>query len=331
MIRRAGPWVCALAFALLVPSLCHAGGWDTTFDAERVSSYFDVQGGGAMVVGAGEATAELTAATEAIAAGLRDGGKTTVVMDAAALGDTSGMGDADIVLQAAAYPIDRVVVVRVFPAGDGFSCVATFYDKSGQVQQALSAKKGELLAARSGDGGVSAGTSGTVDSVLNEGAGDTPPALQAPRVEMRTDDGAVDLTWEPVKITSSSYVGLALEWDGARSDFVTFSREPQFIVHIDRDPSDFLYVGEPATDEDDDTCFMGLDNQFTFATGQERPEPDDTYDFDATELEPGMWRVDVTERLDVKQQHALFLMPGDGSGKYAVYVYGFYVDKAKKR
>jgi hypothetical protein len=330
MNRRTG--VVALLAALVVPAVAMAGGWEDTFHDDAVSTYFDVAGGGAMVVGAGEASEELDAATAALAQALRDGGKTSVVMDAAALGDTSGLGDADIVTRAAAYPIERVVVVRVFPAGDSMSCVATFYDKSGQVQQAFNARKGEAVAPRSGGGGVSSGTSETVDSVLTDPTpGSGSAVLDAPRVRLRTEDGAVDLTWESVKVTQSSYVGLALEWDGAHSEFVTTERQPQFMVYIDRDPSDFLFVAEPATDEDDDTCFMGLDNQFTFATGQELPEPDDTYRFEATEVEPGKWRVDVTEQLDVRQQHAIFLMPGNGEGKYAIYVYGFYVDKAKKR
>jgi hypothetical protein len=68
-------------------------------------------------------------------------------MDSASLGAMAGLEDAQIVKKAAAMPINRVAILRLFPAGPGepFRAVVTLYDKAGAVVGAFSGSAGSPI------------------------------------------------------------------------------------------------------------------------------------------------------------------------------------------
>ncbi len=134
--------------------------WDATFAPDALATYV---GEGAPKVIVVPADAKAEAAAGALRGALA--GSTSLVMDSAAIGDASGLDDAKIVERAQAMPVDQVVVVRVFDAGEGApqNVVVTFYAKSGAVATALTGAAGTPIAANAG------GSAGALDGV-SEGA-----------------------------------------------------------------------------------------------------------------------------------------------------------------
>lgn len=141
-----------LAAALLLPVAAHAetADWTRTFEPSATGSYLEGEARGVLVVAAGEPSADLTAAAQALEQGLRGSGKAKLVMGGAGLGDVSALGDADIVRKAQPMPVDLIAIVRVFPGpvGKPATAVVTFYDKTGNATVALSAEGGVGVQAR---------------------------------------------------------------------------------------------------------------------------------------------------------------------------------------
>jgi hypothetical protein len=120
---RGGTWIGVLLLTVgalqLWPAVASANEWSTTFESETVAMKLEAPDERFVVVPAGEGNLEETqAATEALIAALREG-EAEVVMDDQSLGDVAALDDDAIVEEAASLPVDRVIVVRVFPGGDG--------------------------------------------------------------------------------------------------------------------------------------------------------------------------------------------------------------------
>jgi len=116
-----------------------------------VASYLDIDDAALMVVGAGEDDGDLDDAVRAIEDALHDSRDVRLVMDAKAIGRVEDLGDSEIVKRTAAFPIDYVVLVRVFPeSGGGATAVVTIYDKHGDTDSAFSVSRGDELRRRSG-------------------------------------------------------------------------------------------------------------------------------------------------------------------------------------
>ena len=140
--------------------------WRSTFTVEASATYLHGQRPG-LLVAAGPTS---RAAADALAEALRKSGRTRIVMDAAALGDIGALDDKAIVQRAAPFPVDHVVVVRVFP-GDNFdTAVVTMYDREGGVIAGFTAEQGVPLASHGGADagqGVSEETANAVSHVLH--------------------------------------------------------------------------------------------------------------------------------------------------------------------
>ncbi|MBI3072652.1 MAG: hypothetical protein HYY84_11110 [Deltaproteobacteria bacterium] len=148
-------------------------GWGKAFVPKSVGSYLKGEAVGVLVVGAGDRALSGEAAA-ALANALRASAKAKVVMSDESLGALSGLDDQAIVKKAAGLPIDRVVVVRVFPGGDGraATAVVTVYRKDGaEIDVAFTAEKGKPLLGRGAESesvgdGVSAGAIASVEKVV---------------------------------------------------------------------------------------------------------------------------------------------------------------------
>ncbi|WP_257459569.1 hypothetical protein [Archangium lipolyticum] len=154
------PLLSALVLLLSMPlasaRAAEATSWGTTFPANTLATHLGDAPARYMVVPAGAETPELAQAEQALAAALRSSGKALLVMNAQALGPVAQLDDASIVRRGAGFPVDRVVVLRLFPDASGAltQAVVTTYDTTGQSLGSFSAVAGTALAAR--DAGPSA-------------------------------------------------------------------------------------------------------------------------------------------------------------------------------
>ena len=140
--------------------------WKRTFVPQAVGSYLPKGKNDIIVVAAGDATAkrskdvgsaslqptdassaDLASAAKSLGTAFRLCGVAGLVMDSASLGAMAGLEDAQIVKKAAAMPINRVAILRLFPAGPGepFRAVVTLYDKAGAVVGAFSGSAGSPI------------------------------------------------------------------------------------------------------------------------------------------------------------------------------------------
>ncbi len=135
-----------VGLCLSAPSTTRASEWRDTFEPGVVASYVDMDDAAVMVVGAGNEDSGLDDAVDALIEALDDSRHIRLVMDAASLGDIGELSDSEIVRRTAAFPIDRIAVVRLFgDGGSGTTVVVTFYDKDANARDALSAGLGDDL------------------------------------------------------------------------------------------------------------------------------------------------------------------------------------------
>jgi hypothetical protein len=126
--------------------------WKRTFAPQAIGSYLPKGKNDVIVVAAGaqptDASAvDLASAAKALANAFRLCGMADLVMDSASLGPLARLEDSQIVKRAAAMPINRVAILRLFPAGPGepFRAVVTIYDKTGAVVGAFSGSEGASI------------------------------------------------------------------------------------------------------------------------------------------------------------------------------------------
>src|SRR5512140_402845 len=155
--------------ALMLLVLLSATGeqWGATFPPKEMATYLEAQDAKVLVAAAGEPAESVRAAATAVENALRGSGRTSLVMNDAALGSLQSASDVDVVTRAKAFPVQLVAVVRVFPgAADApETAVVTFYDKEGKVLSALTATAGTPIAARSGASSGEAVSSEALKSV----------------------------------------------------------------------------------------------------------------------------------------------------------------------
>lgn len=132
---------CAAALVAARPALARPSAWSA--ETMAAASTFFPAGTSAMVVGAGK-DAQPVAST--LLASLQASDRFEVVIDARALGKIDGLADAEIVARAFARPIQRVAIVRVFPASGSVKAVVTVYGAEGQVTTAFTLAPGRTLA-----------------------------------------------------------------------------------------------------------------------------------------------------------------------------------------
>lgn len=142
--------VLVLSLSAPVSSALAAEGpsWSATFPANAVASWLEDPAVRYMLVPAGSEAPELAQAEQALAAALRTGGKASLVMNAQALGAVARLDDAAIVQRGAGFPVDRIMVLRLFPEASGAltQAVVTVYDTTGQSRGSFSANLGTALA-----------------------------------------------------------------------------------------------------------------------------------------------------------------------------------------
>ncbi len=145
----------ALVLLLSAPRLsahaAEASPWSTTFPAQSLATHLGEAPARYLVVPAGGESPEFTQAEQALTAALRASGKAPLVMNAQALGPVAQLADGEIVRRGASFPVDRVMVLRLFPDGSGAltQAVVTVYDTAGKSLGSFSAAAGTALAANS--------------------------------------------------------------------------------------------------------------------------------------------------------------------------------------
>jgi len=143
----------ALVLLLSAPRLsahaAEASAWSTTFPAQTLATHLGDMPARYMVVPAGGESPELSQAEQALTAALRASGKAPLVMNAQALGPVAQLADGEIARRSASFPVDRVMVLRLFPDGSGAlnQAVVTVYDTAGKSLGSFSAVAGTALAA----------------------------------------------------------------------------------------------------------------------------------------------------------------------------------------
>ena len=163
---------CVFLLVALFATTAFAQDWAATFEANAVNSYVTKDGLKFVVVAAGDGSASVQAAAKGVADALRKG-SASLVMDDSALGNVNGLDDDAIVAKAKALPVDRVVVVRVFPSGKDKpdTAVVTTRDKaSGEVVWAISGADGHPVEANQPEdvtAGVTAKASDTVAEIAD--------------------------------------------------------------------------------------------------------------------------------------------------------------------
>ncbi|QRO01711.1 hypothetical protein JRI60_23150 [Archangium violaceum] len=145
-----------VAFVLLLSTVpgsvlaAEGSTWGTTFPADALATHLGDTPARYLLVPAGSDAPELSQAELALSSALRASGKALLVMNAQALGPVAQLDDASIVQRGAGFPVDRVMVLRLFPDASGAltQAVVTLYDTAGQSRGSFSAVAGTALAAR---------------------------------------------------------------------------------------------------------------------------------------------------------------------------------------
>ncbi|WP_434391256.1 hypothetical protein [Melittangium boletus] len=139
-----------LCFVPLCPAFAAEDStWGTTFTTDAVASWLDRPSARYLVVVPGPPSPALGEAERALTAALRASGKASLVMDAQALGPVASLDDASIVQRASHFPMDRILVLRLFPDASGAltQAMAVLYDPVGASRGAFSATRGTPLVA----------------------------------------------------------------------------------------------------------------------------------------------------------------------------------------
>jgi hypothetical protein len=150
--RRGGLAAPVLLLLLCTPlssaRAAEGSSWSTTFIPATLAMYLGDTPARYMVVPAGAETPELTQADQALVVALRTSGKALLVINAQALGPVAQLDDASIARRSARFPVDRVVVLRLFPDASGAltQAVVGLYDKRGESLGSFSAVAGTALA-----------------------------------------------------------------------------------------------------------------------------------------------------------------------------------------
>lgn len=89
--------------------------WQPSFARAFAAGHFAAEGLVVMVVPAGAPHPELAPAKSALARVLRDVGRVKTLFDEAAVGDVRGLDDGSVLAKLRAFPVDRLLVLRVYP------------------------------------------------------------------------------------------------------------------------------------------------------------------------------------------------------------------------
>jgi hypothetical protein len=142
-----------LALALLLVSVSTAAAdpaaWKTSFTGPAVASQHAVAMDGLVVTGGGAADPARDEAVTAVLDAYRSSGRVSLVIDAAPLGDLTGLADADIVKRAGALAVSHVAVVRLFASTAGQpTAMVSVYDRTGTPVTSFVATAGAALPVR---------------------------------------------------------------------------------------------------------------------------------------------------------------------------------------
>ncbi|MGC4117742.1 MAG: hypothetical protein QM765_24935 [Myxococcales bacterium] len=123
-----------------------AADWTASFPAPALVSHLDVDPSAVLVAAVGADSRE---AAKAVQASLQASGKVRLAMDDSALGDLAGLSDPQVVEKCRGLPVDRVLVVRVFPRDGGPSnAVVSIYDIAGTRKAGFATEAGSPLPAK---------------------------------------------------------------------------------------------------------------------------------------------------------------------------------------
>lgn len=206
--RPAG--LLSLIVLVTIGAAAAANDWPATFGTGEVSR-LPLSNGGVLVVAAGADPVQSRSAADALIAALQTAQRFGVIMNDQAIGDVSGLDDAQIFERCRPYPVAAVAIVRVFPAavaGGPEQAVMVFYDKSGNVATAVNALEGTPLVIEAGGAqagqGVSSEAAAAVSDITKTTEIDVQAAIEQYEQRMvwfehwigiSGDTGAVVATW----------------------------------------------------------------------------------------------------------------------------------------
>ena len=146
------PLACVLAVLLSSASAraFEPSPWALSFTPEAVATWLGAVPARHLVVPAGEGSPERALAARALEDALRARDKTLLVMGAEALGSLDALDDVSIARRGAAFPVDRVWVLRLFPDASGARtrAVVALYTPSGEPLGSFLATAGVALEPR---------------------------------------------------------------------------------------------------------------------------------------------------------------------------------------
>jgi len=171
-----------LVLVVSAPFSARATDWNETFGTDAVESYLEEPGARFIVIPAGS-NEEAEAAAGAFAAALREG-SAELVMDDSSVGDVRSLDDSVIVEKASSLPVDRVAVVRTFPAGEEEPprVVVAVYRPDGTNVVGITGRGGQSLDRKEG-GEPSEGVTREASETVSETAGDVAEDRQKAREE----------------------------------------------------------------------------------------------------------------------------------------------------
>jgi hypothetical protein len=148
-------------------------------------------------------------------------------------------------------------------------------------------------------------------------------------VTMITDEGEFELLGNAGNYSTTYAVITVLafmDYHGDEASVRTEDTTPSFVVATEHNPNSthFLCRAEQDDDEDKRSVKAGQIGMWG-AQSVMRPDPDWSIDYEATEIEPGVWRLEPEEAL-VPGEYAVWKASGETMGTWNAYLYDFAVD-----
>jgi len=148
-------------------------------------------------------------------------------------------------------------------------------------------------------------------------------------VVLVTDEGEVELLGNAgnYSMTHAVITVLAfMDYHGLEASIRTEDTTPAFLVATEHNPKSAYYLCKAEIDEDDDKRSIKAGQIGMWgAQSVMRPDPDWTVDYEATEVEAGVWRLEPEEPL-IPGEYAIWKAAGETMGTWNAYLYDFAVD-----
>ena len=148
-------------------------------------------------------------------------------------------------------------------------------------------------------------------------------------VTMVTDEGEFQLLGNAGNYSTTYAVITVLafmDYHGDEASIRTEDTTPSFTVATEHNPTSAYYLCRAEQDDDEEKRSVKAGQIGMWGTQSVmRPDPDWSLDYDATEVEPGIWQLEPEEPL-VPGEYAIWKAAGETTGTWNAYLYDFAVD-----